>query len=150
MQSGLIPNSSAFSLLITTTAAPASLIPEELPAVTTPPSLNAGRSLLMLSAFLKAPFNLATFSIVVPNLGNSSVSKMIGSPFLCGISTGTISSLNLPALIASSALFWEITENSSNSSLVIPHCSATFSAVIPMWYPLNASQRPSLTIMSTI
>ena len=57
-------------------AAP-SLIPDALPAVTVPSFLNAGLS-------------FARFSIVVLNLGNSSVSNTFGSPFLCGITTGTI------------------------------------------------------------
>ena len=36
-------------------------------------------------------------------------------------------------LIAASAFCWDARANSSSSSLVRPHCSATFSAVIPMW-----------------
>ena len=51
---GLTPSSLAFSSLITTTAAAPSLIPEELPAVTKPPS------------FLNAGFNLPSVSTVVP------------------------------------------------------------------------------------
>ena len=47
--------------------------------------------------------------------------------------TGTISSLNLPAFCAASALFCEPTANSSCCARVICHCVATFSAVVPMW-----------------
>ena len=90
MHRGVIPSSTAFSLDITTSAAAASLIPEELAAVTIPSFLNAGLSLAIPSA-------------VTPCFGYSSVSNTIGSPFLCGISTGTISSLNLPAAIAAQA-----------------------------------------------
>ena len=85
-----MPNSFAFSELMTTTAAAPSLIPEALPAVTVPPSLKTERN-------LAKPSNEASF------LGNSSVSKIIGSPFLCGITTGTISSLKRPASIAATA-----------------------------------------------
>jgi hypothetical protein len=47
--------------------------------------------------------------------------------------TAMISSANLPAFCAASALFCEATANSSCISRVICHCSATFSAVWPMW-----------------
>ena len=82
---------------------------------------------------MKHGFNLAKPSIVEPNLGPSSVSKTLGSPFLCGTITGTISSLNFPSLIAFSAFKWELSENSSNSSLVNPHSFTIFSAVTPIW-----------------
>jgi hypothetical protein len=65
-------------------------MPDALPAVTEPSFLNAG-------------FSAASFSAVVPARGYSSVSTSIGSPFFCGITTGTISSLNRPSLIARSA-----------------------------------------------
>ena len=52
-------------------------------------------------------------SSVVPVLMNSSLSNATGSPLRCGIITGTISSLNLPAFCAASALFWLATANSS-------------------------------------
>ena len=117
---GVTPNSLAFSSLITTTQAAPSLIPEELAAVTIPSFLKAGRNLEMLSA-------------VVPGRGPSSVSTTTVF-FLSLTSTGTISSLNLPASIAAVAFCCELAENSSNSSLVKCHCSATFSAVIPIWY----------------
>ena len=79
-----MPNSSAFSRLIRTNAAAPSLIPEAFPAVTVPSFLNAG-------------FNFANLSAVTPERGNSSLSNMIGSPLRCGMTTGTISALNLPS-----------------------------------------------------
>ena len=105
----LMPSSSAFSLLITITAAPLSLMPDAFAAVTLPPS------------FLKAGLSLEIPSAVTPCLGNSSVSKIFGSPFFWGISTGTISSLNLPDAIAAHAFCWEAAANSSMSSLVTPN-----------------------------
>ena len=81
VQSGLIPNSSALSFDITTTAAPASLIPEALPAVTNP------LGLIVLS--------LASVSGVVPGLGPSSLANETISFFFL-TSTGTISASNAP------------------------------------------------------
>ena len=116
---GVTPSSFAFSSLITTTAAAPSLMPEALPAVTIPSFLNAGRS------FPRA-------SILEPALGPSSVStRMV--VFFVFTSTGTISSLNAPAFWAASHLFWLTMANLSSSSLVSPHWSQIFSAVIPMW-----------------
>ena len=115
---GLTPSSLAFSSDITTIAAAPSLIPEALPAVTYPSGLIA--------------LILARPSAVIPALGFSSVSKRTVS-FFFFISTGTISLLNAPSSIA----FWhfccELAANSSSSSLVSPHCSATLSAVLIMW-----------------
>ena len=116
---GLTPSSFAFSSLITTTAAAPSLMPEAFPAVTIPSFLNAGRSLAMLSA-------------VVPGRGPSSVSNTT-VVFFCFTSTGTISSLKRPLSIAAQAFCWLAAANSSSCSLVSPHCSATFSAVMPIW-----------------
>ena len=115
---GLTPSSLAFSSLITTTAAAPSLIPEELPAVTIPSFLNAGRSFARPSA-------------VIPALGPSSVSNTTVSFFFL-ISTGTISSLNLPSALAFSHFCWLFAANASSSSRVIPYFSQTFSAVIPI------------------
>ena len=91
---GLTPSSFTFSPLISSRAAPASLRPHELPAVTLPLPLvrNTGLS-------------LARPSMVVA-LGCSSVSNTMGSFFRWGITTGTISSLNTPAATASAALRW--------------------------------------------
>ena len=115
---GVIPSSLAFSSLMTITAAAASFIPDELPAVTTP-------------SFLKAGLSFARDSFVVPGRLLSSVSNMV-SPFLPWIVTGTISSLKRPEVIAFSALSWLHAENSSSSSRVRCHSSAMFSAVMPM------------------
>jgi hypothetical protein len=49
------------------------------------------------------------------------------------MTTGIISSANLPAAIAASALFWLARANSSWRSLEMPYFLAMFSAVIPMW-----------------
>ena len=115
---GVTPSSFAFSSLITTIAAAPSLMLEAFAAVTIPSFLNAGRSLAIPSA-------------VVPGRGPSSVSTTMVS-FFFFTSTGTISSLNFPASIAAQAFCWLAAANSSSCSLVSPHCSATFSAVIPM------------------
>ena len=115
---GVMPSSFAFSSLITMIAAAPSLMPEELAAVTIPPSLNAGRSLLMPST-------------VTPLRGPSSVSKIMVS-FFFFTSTGTISSLKRPSTCAFSHLFWLHAANSSSCCLVSPQSSATFSAVIPI------------------
>ena len=69
----------------------------------------------------KAGFRPAMLSSVVPFLMNSSAANATGSPLRCGISTGTISSTNLPAFCAASALFCEATANSSCASRVICH-----------------------------
>ncbi len=84
---------SATAREVTTTAEAPSLMPGALPAVTVPPSLKAGRS-------------FASVSIVVSRRGHSSASKVTVAPFLPGMTTGTISSLNLPASIAAIALRW--------------------------------------------
>ena len=121
-----------------TTAAAPSLMPEALPAVTLPSLSNAG-------------FRLAIASSVVAVLrGYSSSANMIGSPSSTGSRPATISSLNLPAFCAASALFWLATANSSCSSRVTAYSFATFSAVTPMWYWLKTSHRPSTIIVSTI
>ena len=94
-------------------------MPDALAAVTVPSLAKAGRSLPILSS-------------VVPCLGYSSASTTT-SPLRVLTVTGAISSLNLPAFCAASALFCEATANSSCCSRVICHCRATFSAVLPMW-----------------
>ncbi|MCY1221751.1 hypothetical protein D9M72_338200 [compost metagenome] len=121
---------------ITTTAAAPSFRPEALAAVTVPALSKAGLRPDMLSS-------------VAPWRTNSSVLKATGSPLRCGISTGTISSSNLPAFCAASALFCEPTANSSCASRVMPYSLATFSAVMPMWYWLYTSHRPSTIMVST-
>ena len=111
-------------------------MPEALAAVTVPPSR------------LKAGFSLAMPSAVTPARGPSSLLKITVSFFIL-TGTPTISSSNLPAFWAASVLFWLWAANSSCISRVMPHCSATFSAVMPMWYWLNASHSASLIMVST-
>ncbi len=65
--SGATPLASAFCRDMTTTAAPPSLMPEALPAVTVPSPLNAGRS-------------PSSFSTVVSGRGCSSLSTTTGGP----------------------------------------------------------------------
>ena len=115
-----MPRLSASAAVISTTAAAPSLMPEALAAVTVPSlGSKAGRSLAMPSR-------------VTPSLMYSSLSTTV-SPFLPLMTTGAISSLNLPAFLAASALFCEATAKLSCSSRVICHWRATFSAVVPMW-----------------
>ena len=83
---GHSPNSFTLDSLANMTDAAPSLIPDAFPAVTTPPSLNAG-------------FSLDRASAVVPSLGASSVSTMI-SHFFCFTMTGTISGMKIPLLTA--------------------------------------------------
>ena len=88
---GVSPSSSSFSLDITTTAAAPSFKLDEFAAVTVPPFTKHGRS-------------FASFSILCPSLGPSSVSNIVIFPLRSFNSTGRISSLNLPSLIALHAL----------------------------------------------
>ena len=117
--SGVLPSLAASEAFISTTAAAPSLMPDALAAVTEPSLSNAGRSLEIESR-------------VTPAFGYSSVSTTV-SPLRPLIVTGAISSLNLPAFIAASALFCDFTANSSCCARVICHFLATFSAVVPMW-----------------
>ena len=88
-----MPSLAACLAVISTTAAAPSLMPEALPAVTVPSFSNAGLS-------------LAIASRVAPWRGYSSSLTMM-SPLRDLMVTGTISSLNLPAFCAASALFCE-------------------------------------------
>jgi hypothetical protein len=64
-----------------------------LPAVTVPSALNAG-------------FSVDRADAVVSGRMGSSLATTIGSPFLCAIDTGTISSRNQPAVVAAAARAW--------------------------------------------
>ena len=85
-------------------------------------------------------FSFASPSTVVSGRTHSSVSKMkysqpgLPSAFLIGrfARTGMISSLNLPARMASAALRWLSQAKASCRSREMPYFSATFSAVMPM------------------
>ena len=112
---GLSPSALAFSSLMTSTAAAPSFSGHALPAVTVPSGLNAG-----LSA--------ASFSIVVPGRGPSSLVTSVPS----GVVTGTISLSKCPDACASTARFWDTTAHSSCCSRVTLQRSATFSAVSPI------------------
>src|SRR4051812_39692356 len=91
------PNSSAFALLITTTAAAPSEIWLADPAVTVPSAANAGR-------------NFASDAAVVPSRTPSSSVTVTGSPRRCGTVTVTISSSNNPFLRAVTARSWDWAE----------------------------------------
>jgi hypothetical protein len=67
---------------------------------------------------LNAGFNARSASGVVSRRGDSSVSNRTGSPFLPGMSTATISRLNIPASIAAIAFRWLSTAHWSCSSAV--------------------------------
>src|SRR5699024_6295253 len=121
---GVNPSASAFSRSISRTDPAPSLICEELPAVTDPVVENAG-------------LNLASISGVVPERTPSSVSNVFltstmfpSSPTTRStISYGTISSLNLPDLIAASARSCLCAAKASCSALEIENLFATSSAV---------------------
>mmetsp|Transcript_18415 Transcript_18415/g.58713 ORF Transcript_18415/g.58713 Transcript_18415/m.58713 type:complete len:226 (-) Transcript_18415:534-1211(-) len=118
--SGVPPSCAATDSAATTTAAAPSLMPDALPAVTVPSFLNAARS-------------LPSFSAVAPGFGNSSLSKMMGSPFRCGMETGQISSAKRLSAMALAARACDSAAKASCSSRVRPYFSAMFSAVMPMW-----------------
>mmetsp|Transcript_2760 Transcript_2760/g.4644 ORF Transcript_2760/g.4644 Transcript_2760/m.4644 type:complete len:209 (+) Transcript_2760:401-1027(+) len=133
---GLRPCWFTASPLATTTAPAPSLIPEALPAVTTPP-------------FLKRGLSLARLSKVVWGRGCSSVSKAT-SPFLRSlIMIGSISSLKRPSSLALPHNCWLRKASSSDCSLVMSYFSAKFSAVIAIGQPacLSLSVSQSVSIM---
>ena len=107
---------------ITRAAAP-SLTPEALPAVT----LRSGPL---------TPLSFDSCSAVVPGRGCSSTETISGSPFFCGIVTGTISSAKTPAAWAAAQRAWLRAANASWSARLTLYCSATLSAVSGMeWVP---------------
>src|SRR5262249_1840123 len=114
--SGFKPRFLASFAVISTTAAAPSLMPDALPAVTVP-------------SLSKAGLSFAASSTLAPSRIYSS-SETTVSPLRVLTVTGTISSLNLPAFLAASALFCEAVANLSCSSRVICHWRATFSAVL--------------------
>ena len=113
---GFRPSSLAFSSEVSSTAAAPSFSGHELPAVTRPPSSR------------KTGFSSASFSMVVPARGPSSLST---AP-LSGVSTATISRSKNPASRASTARSCERLAYSSIASRVTLKRSATFSAVSPI------------------
>ncbi len=113
--SGARPSSSASVSLMTTRAAAPSLRAQQFPAVTVPSGRNTGS-------------RPASESTVTPARGPSSRATTVPS----GRSTGVISRSQNPLASASWARCWLRAANSSCSSRVIPHSSATFSAVWPI------------------
>ncbi len=101
-----------------------------MPAVTLPSFLNAG-------------FSLPSVSGVVSARTDSSLSNITGSPFFCGIATGRISAVNLPAACAAAAFLWLSAANASCSSRVTLKAAATVSPALPMCQFSNGHHRPS-------
>ena len=114
---------------MTSTAAAPSLSGQALPAVTVPSGLKAG-------------WSAASFSIVVPGRGPSSLVTWVSGTVICspsspatvcsGTVTATISLSKWPEACASTARFWEMTAHSSWASRETLQRSATFSAVRPI------------------
>ena len=131
-----MPDCSARSPLISTTAAPPSFRPGALPAVIIPDlsRVTAG--------------SLASASSVVSPRTASSLLTTIGSPRRCGIVTAAISFENRHSAIACAALSWLATENRSSSSRVSFACSAVYWASSIMWQSLNEHHSPSYTAPS--
>ncbi len=94
-----------------------SFTPEALPAVTVPFSFTMG-------------FSFASASMEVSR-GCSSTDTMVGSPFLEGIVTGTISSAR--AARPATARCWLRSANASWSARDTLNSPATFSAVSGIW-----------------
>ena len=113
---GVRPRARHFSSLMINNAAAPSVICDELPAVTRPPS-SSGRN---------AVFNFPRLSMVVSRKP-SSVVIMLPSASL----TGKISRSNRPSAVARAARDCDCTPKRSMSSRVIPHLSAIISAEIP-------------------
>ena len=116
------------SEMISSAAAP-SLSGQALPAVTVPSSLNTG-------------FSAASFSIVVPGRGPSSLvttvsGTSISLPSLSVVLVrrhrhGDDLRVEVPGLTAATARVWEISAHSSWASRLTLQRSATFSAVMPI------------------
>ena len=95
-----------------------SLIPDAFPAVTVPPSRNAGRSFARPSA-------------VASGRGCSSRATRTGSPFRWGIGTGTSWASKRPSSMAAAVRRWLSRAKASWRSRDTCHSSATHSAVSP-------------------
>ncbi len=126
------PSSRARSSSMSTTAEPASFMPEALPAVTVPPSfLKTVGSLPMPAASM--PWRMCS------SWRKSTVSRLTftGTPTIC--------SSKRPSFWAFEARSWERTAKASWRSRVMPCFSARFSAVTPMRISWNGSVRPPMT-----
>ena len=97
---------------------------------------------MTVPSFWKAGRSVANFSMS-PRPGSSSSATILGAPFFCAISTGTISARNFPSATARSARLYDSTANASWSARVIPFSFAQSSAQSPMWTFPYASHRPS-------
>ena len=132
---GWTPSAAARSCDRSTIAAAPSVIPEELPAVTLPPTgLNAGGS-------------FASDSGVVSRGCSSRVKST--SPFLPGTFTATVSASKRPSAIARAARSWLRIAKASCSSRPILYCSASVSAVSPITWPASGHRKPSWYMPST-
>ncbi len=131
---GTCPAFTAFAASASTKKAAPSFRPDELPAVTDPPLLNAG-------------FSLPRDSIVVSGFTCSSVSKTI-SPLRVFRTMSTIWDLKRPSAIAAAARRCDSTASASCSSRVMPHFVTRFSAVMPMC-PTPKGSVSVAVIMST-
>ena len=111
--------------LATTSAAAPSLAPQAFPAVMLKPSISGCST-----------FSLASFSMLVSRRGCSSTAKRP-----CGVSMGTISSLNRPSSMAWIACWWLRRAHASMSSLVTPALRAAFQPTVIDMSRLGASGR---------
>ena len=125
-----MPNCSARSFVVTTTAAPPSEIWEALPAVIVPVGLKAG-------------FSLASDSSVVSGRMPSSRATTTGAAFLCGISTGTTSSAIRPDSHASCARRCDRADHASCSSRPMWSSVLTSSEESPMCLSVKVDHSPS-------
>ena len=117
---GLKPLLSIKALLATATLDAPSDIELEFAAVTVPSLTKAGFNVLILSRF---------------DLKGCSSLETIIEPFLFLTSTGTISQSKVPLLFASIALFKDVFEKLSCSSLVNEYLVAQSSAKCPINFP---------------
>ena len=93
-----MPSLTAFSRSINSTDAAPSLICEELPAVTEPRTLNAGRNLPKISSVVSALTPSSCVKVIV-----SSCSLLFAPTVRNVTSTGTVSSAKFPAANAFAA-----------------------------------------------
>ena len=113
---GVSPSAAAFSSLMISTADAPSVICDELPAVTRPPS-SSGRN---------DGLSLPSDSIVVSRRPSSALTSAPSAP-----STGRISRSKRPSVVARCARCWDWAPKRSMSSRVMPHLSAISSAEMP-------------------
>src|SRR5699024_5942212 len=133
---GAISSLAACSSDINTNAQAPSFTPGAFPAVTVPSLSNAG-------------FNFSNTSSVVPSRGASSVSTIIGSPRLCGTSTGTISEAYLSDATTSNADLSLLTSYLYCSFLLITNFLAVVLPYVPICTCANEQVNPSWIIKST-